>query len=327
VLLGGESILMRDIQKWLSSTNCNGAVVNTYGPTECTDVVAFYKIDKNNYTDKVPIGRPINNTNLYIISENDFEKDITGELYIGGIAVGEGYREMPELTAEKFICCSDIQEELLYRTGDVVEKLEDNNLVFVGRVDEQVKINGYRIELGEIESVLSNHPNIKQAVLKVHATKDGISNLCVYVVFKEHTEFSLIKDYLNKSLPNYMIPTHFIEMTEFPLNTHGKINKQELPLPTEKCEGETLNNNSGEELNDTQKKAFEVIVSVLKEKIFDIIPIDLNIIDIDSITFIKAVVALEGEFDFEFDDEMLLISKFPTIKSIVDYVESKTVLN
>lgn len=146
--------------------------------------------------------------------ENNFDGDIIGELYIGGLAVGEGYKELPELTAQKFLNYSDIQETVLYRTGDTVEKLPDNDLLFIGRIDEQVKINGHRIELGEIEFVLSKNPNVKQSALKVHTDEEGVSNLYAYIVLKNRVEYSSIKDYLSALLPSYMIPSQFIEMQE-----------------------------------------------------------------------------------------------------------------
>lgn len=327
VLLGGEEIIIPNIQKWFLSPYCNCVVVNTYGPTECTDVVAFHRINKNNYMGKVPIGRPINNVNLYIIMENNFDGDIIGELYIGGLAVGEGYKELPELTAQKFLNYSDIQETVLYRTGDTVEKLPDNDLLFIGRIDEQVKINGHRIELGEIEFVLSKNPNVKQSALKVHTDEEGVSNLYAYIVLKNRVEYSSIKDYLSALLPSYMIPSQFIEMQELPLNAHGKINKQALLLPIRKYDNELLYCDSDTDgLNATQKRAFEIIVSNLIGKISDNISLDMNfnIVGLDSITFVKIIVALESEFDFDFDDEMLLMAKLPTIRSMIEYVELKT---
>lgn len=203
------------------------------------------------------------------------------------LAVDEGYKELPELTAQKFLNYSDIQETVLYRTGDTVEKLPDNDLLFIGRIDEQVKINGHRIELGEIEFVLSKNPNVKQSALKVHTDEEGVSNLYAYIVLKNRVEYSSIKDYLSALLPSYMIPSQFIEMQELPLNAHGKINKQALLLPIRKYDNELLYCDSDTDgLNATQKRAFEIIVSNLIGKISDNISLDMNfnIVGLDSIT-------------------------------------------
>jgi acyl carrier protein len=301
--------------------------VNTYGPTECTDVVAFYRIDKNNCTEKVPIGKPINNTNLYIINEHGFERGFKGELYIGGIAVGEGYRGMPELTNEKFIRYFGLKEELLYKTGDVVEKLKDDNLFFTGRIDEQIKINGHRVEPEEIEIHLNEFKKINQSIVIALDINEPDKLLKVFYTSNENVYIKDIIEYLSIKLPKYMIPTMFARVESFFLTPNGKIDRNRVHECIEIKSNDDIieSSNLNEQLSAIQKKVFDVIISTLIEKISSNVPIDaaFDSIGLDSLTFIQIVVNLESEFDFEFDDEKLLITEFPTVKSMIEYVESK----
>ncbi|NBI31254.1 non-ribosomal peptide synthetase, partial [Chengkuizengella marina] len=233
VFLGGEPINMNKLKPWLLS-NEDVELVNTYGPTECTDVSSFYRVQKQDYMKtNVPIGKAIYNTELYVM-----DKDLTlmpigapGELCIGGTGLAKGYYDADERTAEKFVTNPYKTGEKIYRTGDIVKWLPDGNLEYLGRIDHQVKIRGLRMELGEIESELLNHPEVEETVLTVHEDGAGDKILCAYMVCSDQLDQSAIRVYLSQRLPSYMIPSLFIPLEKMPLTPNGKIDRKTLPKP------------------------------------------------------------------------------------------------
>ncbi|HEU5131879.1 MAG TPA: phosphopantetheine-binding protein, partial [Pyrinomonadaceae bacterium] len=207
-----------------------------YGPTECSDDVTHY-VARNALTDgtmRVPIGSLIENTQGYVLDRKmqlvPFK--VSGELYIGGTGVGRGYWNDPRKTAERFVPdpYGDEAGARLYRTGDVARYLEDGNLDYLGRVDNQVKIRGHRIELGEVEAVLSEHPDIRQAVVITHAAENQ-ERLVAYVVSQNGTGSSEWREYLQQRLPEYMVPAAFVSLPGLPLTANGKVDRRALPAP------------------------------------------------------------------------------------------------
>ncbi|MDZ8033656.1 alpha/beta fold hydrolase [Nostoc sp. DedSLP04] len=185
----------------------------------------------------VPIGRPIANTQIYILNQylQPVPIGVVGELYVGGYGVGRGYHNRPELTQEKFILnpFSKKTDEHLYKTGDLARYLPDGNIEYVGRCDHQVKIRGFRIELAEIEATLVSHLQIQQALVIVWQTPSKLEQLVAYVVSKKYClEESQLCQFLKQKLPNYMVPSSFIMLEEMPLTPNGKINRQALPPPS-----------------------------------------------------------------------------------------------
>ena len=164
VILGGEPISLQLLRPWLTSVTCVAIVANTYGPTECADIATFYLLDRTNVEshDFIPLGKPINNCKVVVVDRNlhPCPVGVPGELCIGGIGVGAGYLNNPELTLGKFVRnpFPELGSEQLYKTGDLVKYLPDGAIEYLGRLDHQVKMRGFRIELGEIESVLSGVP-------------------------------------------------------------------------------------------------------------------------------------------------------------------------
>jgi hypothetical protein len=184
---------------------------------------------------KVPIGRPVANTQIYILDRNMEIAPVgsKGELYIGGDGVAREYFGQAGLSAEKFIPHPFSEEAgtRVYRTGDIGRYLADGNVEFIGRVDEQVKLRGYRIELGEIETVLQAHPAVEQAIVLAREDEPGEKRLAAYLVTKEQVNEKDLKKYLLQKLPDYMVPAAFIHMDEMPLTAHGKIDRKSLPKP------------------------------------------------------------------------------------------------
>jgi len=230
-------ILQAAGDKLKSFISKNYRIYNCYGPTENTVcATAYHVLDLNR---NIPIGKPIYNNRIYIISEKNHLQPIgvPGELCVGGASVARGYMNNPHLTAEKFIPnpfplpIPLMQSPRLYRTGDIARWLNDGNIEFLGRIDYQVKIRGYRIELGEIENQLLHIDEIDTAIIMVREDKTGQKNLCAYIVLKKEVNVSLIKKRLERKLPDYMIPAYFILLDRIPLSPSGKIDRGCLPEP------------------------------------------------------------------------------------------------
>ena len=210
-------------------------LVNEYGPTECTVSATVFDVDKS-YSN-IPIGKPLANTWLYVVDRHNGLQPVgvPGELCIAGTQVARGYLNRPELTAEKFVpnpFRTGGHNARMYRTGDLVRWLPDGNLEFLGRIDQQVKIRGYRIELGEIEQQLQQHPQIRAAVVLDADDEGGSKYLTAYIVLKESgLAPDHLKEYLLRNLPEYMIPSYFMELDDIPLTANGKIDRRALPRP------------------------------------------------------------------------------------------------
>ena len=300
-------------------------LINAYGQSECSDDTFHYEIPKNLIASDIPIGKPIKNITYHILNENldEVSDEEKGELYIGGVCLSQCYLNNEQLTKDKFVAISD---STYYRTGDIVKQNKNKDVVCLGRADNQIKIRGYRVEPEEVEAHLNQLEGIKQSVVIALETNEIDKILGAYYISEINIDAKVIINYLSPKLPFYMIPSVFKRVEKFIENANGKIDRKRVFECAEiKFDDDILDISVSDELNDVQKKAFEVIIANLSEKVSDNVTLDMdfNSIGLDSITFIKTIVALEGEFDFEFDDEMLLITKFPTVKSMVEYVESK----
>ncbi len=216
-------------------------LVNNYGPTECTVVATSGVVETARRGATSPsIGKPIDNTRIYILDANlePVPAGTLGEIYIGGAGVARGYHNDPQLTAEKFVLnpFSSNSEDRLYRTGDFGYFLEDGRIAFAGRADDQVKIGARRVQTDEIVAVLGRHPAVQASA--VVAREDGTGNkiLAAYMVAKPNSELTSrdLREFLRTFLPEYMVPTIFVQMDELPLTSHGKIDRRALPTPT--CE-------------------------------------------------------------------------------------------
>lgn len=235
VFLGGEPIQLPKLASWLSSDNCFCEIVNTYGPTECTDIASFYRVDpsKDDLEKSVPIGKPIYNAELYVTDHRQriLPPGVIGELCIGGVGLAAGYYNDPQRTAERFNQAAYSSSGHVYRTGDLVRWLPDGNLEYLGRRDEQTKINGMRVELGEIEMTIRRIDGIKDAVVSIHSSSQNKIELVAYLVMSEEISFDELRDSLSNRLPLYMIPTLYVRMDRLPLSPNGKIDRKALPKP------------------------------------------------------------------------------------------------
>ena len=208
---------------------------NLYGPTEASVDVSYFDCSTGEELEVVPIGKPIDNINIYILDkENRLQPvGISGELCISGIGVGRGYLNKEELTKEKFVEDPFKDGERMYRTGDLARWMSDGNIEYLGRMDNQVKIRGYRIELGEIEAQLLKHETVKEAVVAVKEHTDEDKMLCAYVVSNEALDISELRKSMQKELPDYMVPAFIMKLDNLPLTHSGKVDRKALPDPHE----------------------------------------------------------------------------------------------
>jgi aspartate racemase len=209
------------------------ALFNEYGPTEATVWSSVYECEPGEPASTVPIGRPIDNTQLYVLDGHlqPVPVGIPGELYIGGAGVTGGYLNRPELTEASFIPnpFAENSGRTLYRTGDLVRYLNDGNLEFLGRVDQQVKIRGLRIELGEIESALTAYPDVREAVVAAQRNGSAEPKLVAFVMAHEHaTSGNELRAFLRNRLPGHMVPADFRFLNSFPRTPNGKVDRQAL---------------------------------------------------------------------------------------------------
>ena len=233
VFLGGESIDIDRLRDWALGAGRCCRIINTYGPTECTDILTYHVLCKEDYlhTHSVPIGRPIDNVRLYVMDSQQqlAPMGIPGELYAGGIGVSLGYINSDSLNREKFVELPEFPGQKLYRTGDIVRWNDDGLLEFMGRCDRQVKIRGYRIEIEEIEMCIGRFEGISEAVVIVHGEGDD-KTLYAYIVVKKGNllEFGQLRAFLQRYLPSYMIPARFITVDAIPLTVNGKVDRHKL---------------------------------------------------------------------------------------------------
>jgi len=234
----GEALPVELCQRWLQYYP-HIPLLNAYGPTECSDDVTHYAIYEPpaQASRSIPIGKAISNLRLYVLDRylQPVPIGVSGELYVGGIGVGRGYRNDAQRTAEAFVTDPFSQEAgaRLYKTGDLGRYLPDGNLEFLGRVDFQVKLRGFRIELGEIEAVLNQHPAVREVVVLVREEVPGEQRLVAYVVLQEGKQVRSeeLKRDLMQQVPSYMIPSAFVLLERLPLTTNGKLDRAGLPVP------------------------------------------------------------------------------------------------
>ncbi len=235
LILGGEATDWHFIDQIQQAKLPECQIINHYGPTETTVGVLTYLVESSRKYQTVPLGRPIANTQIYLLNEQlqPVPIGIPGEIYIGGDSLARGYLNRLNLTEEKFIENPFISSQKLYKTGDLGRYLPDGKIEFIGRIDNQVKIHGFRIELGEIEAVLSQHPAVKQQVVTVSEDIHHNKRLVAYIVPKQQPvpTNSDFRKFLLEKLPEYMIPNIFVFLNTLPLTSNGKIDRQNLPAP------------------------------------------------------------------------------------------------
>jgi len=322
ILCGGEALpsdLAYDLVKKAES------VWNMYGPTETTIWSSVYRVGSNpeyNHLSFVPIGFPIANTQFYVVDANLqlVPVGVAGELLIGGDGLSPGYINRIDLTGEKFIKnpLLDATGSFLYRTGDLVKRLPDGNLEFLGRIDQQIKIRGYRIEIEEIEAVLNEHPEVVQSVVTVKTYNTNDKRMVAHLVPRSFTNPDPIPgltEYLSSKLPAYMIPSSFCIIDKMPLTSNGKINRKALPeeslslLPAKKQYVEPE--------SDLQKS----LAGIWKE-VLQVVQVGMhdNFFDIGGDSYLIIIVADKISVKLGKTISVVDLFQYPTLKSLAEFL-------
>jgi acyl-coenzyme A synthetase/AMP-(fatty) acid ligase len=317
LVLGGEALPSALAERIRPAVRC---LLNMYGPTETTVWSSVYPVEIAETN--MPIGRPLANTEMYILDQNQHPVPIgvSGELYIGGDGLARGYLDRPDLTAEKFISHPFKPQHgaRLYRTGDKVRFRSDGVIEFLGRLDHQVKIRGHRIELGEVEFTLRQHPGTRECVV-VAREENGDKRLAAYLVSKTGSEVPTAIDlryFLEERLPRYMVPATFTFLEALPLTPNGKIDRNALPGPDVSRAGDA------QSLQQPRSPAEETVASIWRDVlgakeigVFD------NFFDLGghSLLMTQVLARIRGAFQIQ-----LVMRRFfdnPTIAGLASAVE------
>jgi amino acid adenylation domain-containing protein len=237
-VIGGENLLAEKLQLWREFAPAT-RLINEYGPTETVVGCCVYEVQADDPRNgSVPIGRPIDNTQLYVLDSDLQPVPVgeTGELYIGGAGVARGYWNRPELTEERFLPdpFSGEPGARMYKSGDLARYRPDRILEYLGRADNQVKVRGYRIELGEIEATLASHPRVQSCAVLAREDEPGDRQLVGYVSPAKNQSLvpEELRTFLEQRLPAYMVPAHFVLLGSIPLTPNGKVDRKVLPAPS-----------------------------------------------------------------------------------------------
>ena len=298
---------------------------NLYGPTEAAVDVTHWTCHRDEAMPFVPIGRPVANTQCYILDTylEPVPIGVSGELYLGGIQIGRGYHHQPELTTQKFIP-DPFQTDpnaRLYKTGDLCRFLPDGNIQFLGRIDNQVKIRGFRIELDEIESILINHADVSHCVVSTDENESGEKSLAAYLVLAENAGLSVgsLRKWLAERLPDYTIPSRFFSVAAIPLSPNGKVDRRALKtLNAMELETGTAYRTPRTNL---EFKLAEIWQSVLgRERI----SVDDHFLDVGGNSLRAAVIS--GQIAQTLDSTVPLrwLFEYPTIEALARKIESES---
>ena len=325
VICSGEA-LSHELQERFF--NClDAGLYNLYGPTEAAVDVTYWECRRDSPLKIVPIGRPIANTRLYILDGymQPVPIGVAGELYIGGVQVARGYLNRPELTADRFIPdpFSDDLNARLYKTGDSVRFLPDANIEYLGRLDFQVKIRGFRIELGEIEKTLAQNSSVHEAVVVAREDVPGDKRLVAYVVLEVQSQStaSELREYLKGKLPEYMIPASVVFLDALPLNSNGKVDRRNLPVPEKERQLDAVYAAPRKEL---EKAIAEIWQELLQ---LDRVGIDDSFFELGGHSLL--VMRMHSRLT-QITNKVIPITdlfKYPTIRTLAQYLSQDSVKN
>lgn len=323
LLVTGETVKSQSVRQWFEKYP-GIKMVNAYGPTEASDDITHYIMHKEPAAQRIPIGKPIQNLNIYIVDKNLklCPIGVKGEICVSGVGVGRGYYNDEEKTREVFLedpfikeVSNNGKETRFYKTGDLGCWLPDGNIKFFGRKDSQVKIRGYRIELEEIEVKLSDHPGIKETVVVQKTDHNGNNFLCAYLVTNRKLEISQIRDYLLESLPDYMVPSHFIELENIPLTPNGKVDKKALPEPEIDVEEEYVA--PRDELEDNLAGIWAEVLEMPKDRI----SIYANFFQLGGHSLSVTIMVARIHKDLDVKVQLIEVFNSPTIKELAEHIE------
>ncbi|QCU17783.1 amino acid adenylation domain-containing protein [Bacillus altitudinis] len=319
VLFGGERASVQHVRKAFDVMG-KGRLLNVYGPTESTVFATYYPIDEAIPLEShsIPIGKPLNQTGAYILSEHRQLQPIgiVGELCLSGKGLAKGYLNHPDLTKQVFIPHPFASGERLYRTGDLAYFREDGLIEYAGRVDDQVKIRGHRIELTEIEANLLMHPGVKQAVLLADHDETNHTRLLAYITCDDAWKGKLddIKSRLKERLPAYMLPHELIELENLPLTPNGKVDKRQLPKP----EAPQGNRRVKLPANEVEQKLLVMWREVLER---EDISTDDHFFELGGHSLKAMSLLSKVSKEFEVQVPIHLLFETPTIEALSHYIQ------
>ena len=303
-------------------------IINGYGPTEATVCAALYSIGpENDLHEATPIGKPVRNMHLYLLDEagKQVPAGEPGEICIGGAGVAEGYLNRPDLTAERFIQdpFSNKSGARLYKTGDSARLLPDGNLEFIGRTDFQIKFHGYRIELGEIETQLRKHPSIREAVVLLREDVPGVRRLVAYLVSYEGKNVSVrvLRESLQKTLPDHMIPSIFVTLNRIPMTPNGKTDRSALPAPDKSNRLMARNQDYQVPQTPAQKRLARFFAEVLR---IEPIGLEDNFFDLGGHSLLATQVTSRIRESFRVDLPVSAIFEAPTVKALALFLDGQS---
>jgi natural product biosynthesis luciferase-like monooxygenase protein len=315
MMVGGEafpSSLANDLKSILT-----GRLTNMYGPTETTIWSTTQDVDS---ADIIPIGRPIANTDIFILDQNyqPVPPGVPGDLFIGGHGVVRGYLERPELTAERFIKSPFDNEKRIYWTGDLAKYSDDGVIDFLGRVDHQVKIRGYRIELGEIEALLGKHDTVRDCILLLREDTQGDQRLVAYVVpIGIAPDVSELKQYLRKQLPEYMVPNDVVVLDAMPLTPNGKLDRKQLPSP------QGLSKKAAADYVEPEDELQQIIATIWQESLqIEKVGMNDNFFDLGGHSLLIVRVHQQLKLRVEKPISLTDLYRFPTIRSLTEFLNN-----
>ncbi|USB33500.1 non-ribosomal peptide synthetase [Paenibacillus sp. YPG26] len=294
-------------------------LINLYGPTEATVDVTVHECEAESELDLVPIGRPIDNTSLYVISDGGqpLPVGVPGELCIAGVQLAAGYVNRPDLTEERFVPHPYKPGEVMYRTGDLARWMADGQLQYLGRIDDQVKIRGYRIELGEIERTLLLHDAVSEAVAAVREDGRGGQRLVGYIVADRSCPVSELRKHCGDRLPSYMIPEAFVQLEAMPLTASGKADRKSLPEPERELSAGTA---YAAPTTDTEAKLADLWAELLGR---DKVGTQDNFFELGghSLTAASLIAVIHREFGYLFALRELFAH--PTVRELAQQLEAR----
>ena len=314
LFLAGESLPIELVNRF-NALKTTIALENIYGPTEATIYSSVYSTSNLKDAEKVSIGKPLNNIHLYVLDQwNNLQPiGVPGELCIGGKALARGYLHNSELTAAKFIHVTGLPEERIYKTGDLVRWQQDGNIEYLGRIDNQVKIRGFRIELGDIESQLNKVQGVEQSAV-VLKEKEGDKYLVAYYQSNKEIDQAKLKQHLLDKLPEYMVPSYYVYLKNFPLTSSGKLSRKDLPEPEIK-----RGNNYKAPSNVIEEKLVAIWSEVLKlDK--ELISVDRSFFELGGHSLKAMVLVNKIAKELEIDLTIREIFDKDKIESLSDYI-------
>jgi acyl carrier protein len=321
---GGQLIVTDAIRRLCEGSDCK--LENQYGPTE-SHVVAAYRVEglSGRGAELPPIGRPVSNARLYVLDAQGsaVPLGVSGELYLGGVALARGYLDRPGLTAERFVpeAYSPEAGQRMYRSGDRARWRADGNVDFLGRLDDQVKVRGYRVEPSEIEEVLSEHESVRHCAVVVRAASAGDQRLVAYVVLKPESTCVVgeLQAYLRGRLPEYMVPSAVVALEALPLTPSGKVDRHALPVPPSWSSAEA-------ESYVAPRSPVEVVLAGIWRQVLDVEQIGVydSFFELGGHSLLATQVMSRIRSTFEVELPLRTFFEAPTVAELAETIESIT---